>query len=189
MTRRKALFIIVVGFFIPFAYFLIKRSAVQNKFAAKDLEGYREIIAEIAEMIIPRTESPGAKDANVENYIINVMLNCESKASQSRFVQGLERLQQESWQRFATSFPLCSNENKTTLLKELEDRRVSHPLLNKVKTRLFGLSFFDQIKQLTVKGYCTSKMGATEALAYDPVPKKFISCIPYITQQKAWATR
>lgn len=189
LTRRKAIFIIIVGFFIPVVYLLVKRSYLKNKYATKELNEYRVLIAEIADMIIPRTDSPGAKDASVEDYIINVMQNCETKLSRSRFVHGLERLEKKSMSRFAMPFASCSNEDKGVLLQELENQKIPHAFLNKVKTKLLGPSFFDHFKQLTVKGYCMSKIGATEGLAYDPVPIAFISCIPYIPHQKAWATR
>lgn len=189
MTRRKALLFIIAFILIPIIYLLIKRTALQSKYSAKDLENYRGLIAEIADMIIPRTDSPGAKDAKVDDFIINVMQNCESKRSQSNFISGLVQLNRESHERFKSSFSSCSNHDKAVMLQELESRRIPHPFLNKVKNKLLGPSFFDQIKMLTVKGYCISREGATRGFAYDPLPKNFISCINYIPNQKAWATR
>ena len=189
MTRRKALLIIIAVFFLPITYLLIKRSTLHSKYSAKNLESYRRLISEIADTIIPRTDTPGAKDANVDSFIINVMQKCESKRSRATFVLGLESVERESNMRFGMSFLLCSDNDKEFIMREIESKQIPHPFLKKVKTKLFGPSFFDQIKVLTVKGYCMSKEGATKGLAYDPLPKRYVPCTSYIQNQKAWATR
>jgi hypothetical protein len=43
------------------------------------------------------------------------------------------------------------------------------------------------MKGLTVTGYFTSEIGATQALEYLPIPGKFEACIPLKPGQKAWA--
>ena len=43
------------------------------------------------------------------------------------------------------------------------------------------------IKQMTVWGYFSSEVGATQALRYVPVPGRFEGCIPYNEGEKAWA--
>ena len=49
--------------------------------------------------------------------------------------------------------------------------------------------FFPMLKQLTLWGYFTSEPGATKALRYNPIPGKYIGCVPYEPGDKAWATR
>jgi hypothetical protein len=48
-------------------------------------------------------------------------------------------------------------------------------------------AFFLMMKGLTVTGYFTSEIGATQALEYLPIPGKFEACIPLKPGQKAWA--
>jgi hypothetical protein len=48
--------------------------------------------------------------------------------------------------------------------------------------------YFTLMKQLTLLGYFTSEIGATQALRYVAVPGKYEGCIPYKKGDKAWAT-
>jgi hypothetical protein len=48
--------------------------------------------------------------------------------------------------------------------------------------------YFSLMKQLTLLGYFTSEIGATQALRYVAVPGKYEGCIPIQKGNKAWAT-
>ncbi|MEN9349871.1 MAG: hypothetical protein RL372_849, partial [Bacteroidota bacterium] len=48
--------------------------------------------------------------------------------------------------------------------------------------------YFTMIKQLTLWGYFSSEIGATQALRYVAIPGKYEGCIPYKKGDKAWAT-
>ena len=45
------------------------------------------------------------------------------------------------------------------------------------------------LRELTLLGYFTSEIGATQALAYDAVPGGYRGCLDLKPGQKAWATR
>jgi hypothetical protein len=47
---------------------------------------------------------------------------------------------------------------------------------------------FTMIKQLTLWGYFSSEIGATQALRYVAIPGKYEGCVPYKKGDKAWAT-
>jgi hypothetical protein len=48
---------------------------------------------------------------------------------------------------------------------------------------------FAMLKELTVLGYFSSEIGATQALAYDKVPGGYWGCLDLKPGQKGWATR
>jgi len=48
--------------------------------------------------------------------------------------------------------------------------------------------FFELFKDLTISGYFTSEIGATQARQYQAVPGKYQGCIPYKKGDKPWAT-
>ena len=48
-------------------------------------------------------------------------------------------------------------------------------------------AFFREMKALTVTGFCTSEIGATQVLEYLPIPGKFEGDVPLQPGQKAWA--
>ena len=137
-----------------------------------------KMVSEIAEIIIPATDSPGAKEARVNEFIDLMLADCYYEKDQRSFIEGLERMEKGSLRKYNKSFLLASTEQRTALLK-LEARPEQN---SNDPTR-----FFQIIKELTLLGYFTSKVGATQALEYDPTPGKFEGCIPLKKGQKAWA--
>jgi hypothetical protein len=157
---------------------------------AKQIIDKRPIIAELAEMIIPRTDTPGAKDANVQDYVIGVMINCTGAKEQNRFVSGIQEIEDYAVDRFGKDFLKCTLKEKSEALKHVADHSgYSIAILNKINDRFLGTSFYPKFKALVVEGFCLSKPGATQALAYDQVPGSYEACIPLKPNQKAWATK
>lgn len=157
---------------------------------AKQIIDKRPIIAELAEMIIPRTDTPGAKDANVHNYIINVMLNCTGAKEQNRFVAGIQEIEDYAADKFGKDFLKCTLKEKSEALNYVVDNsRYSISILNKINDKFLGTPFYTKFKALVVEGFCLSKPGATQAFAYDYIPGSYEACIPIKPNQKAWATK
>ncbi|UFH55653.1 gluconate 2-dehydrogenase subunit 3 family protein [Spirosoma sp. KNUC1025] len=130
------------------------------------------LLAEVADVIIPTTSTPGAKAAGVEKFIVRVMRDCYPKADQDTFYAGLTKLDADSKTKFGKSFTALDTAQKNELVKELTTS-------NK--------PFFLRLKELTTTGYFTSEIGATKALEYLPVPGQFNGCMPLKPGQKAWA--
>lgn len=125
------------------------------------------LLAELADVIIPTTKTPGAKAAGAEKFIVRVMRDCYPKADQEKFYDSLAKFDQE-----------CGGFTKLN-----ETERIA--AVKKLTTT--DKDFFLRMKELTVTGYFTSKIGATEALAYVAVPGKFEACMPLTKEQKTWA--
>ena len=129
-------------------------------------------LAEVADIIIPTTDSPGAKAAGVEKFIVRVMRDCYKKEDQEKFYAGLAKLDTDSQAKFSKGFVGLDLAQKNEMVK-----------LSTVNDK----PFFQRMKELTVTGYFTSEIGATKALEYLPIPGKFQGCVPLKAGQKAWA--
>ncbi|MFA4870511.1 MAG: gluconate 2-dehydrogenase subunit 3 family protein [Pedobacter sp.] len=191
MDRRTTLKgILTFGFlgissFSAYKWFFFHRSVDPTSIIS-----YKDLIAELAETIIPLTDTPGAKAAKVENYILNVMLNCTQTLEQNIFLNGLKNVEEFALNRFNKTYSECVLTERYQILEYFEAKSVySYQIINKINKRLFGQSFFTQLKNLTVEGYCNSQVGATQGLAYDYIPGSFQSCIPLKPNQKSWATK
>lgn len=155
-----------------------------------DLLKKRDIIAELAELIIPTTDTPGAKAAGVHDYIINVLINCREAKDQQQFFHGIEDLEKYAYDKYGKPFLNCSQNEKIEILQHSADQgEYKIKILNKVNNRLLGQPFFTDLKNLTVQGYCASELGATKGLAYDYIPGTYTACIPILKNQKSWATK
>ncbi|QJB31043.1 gluconate 2-dehydrogenase subunit 3 family protein [Chitinophaga oryzae] len=154
-----------------------------------DLDQYLPLIAELAEVIIPETDTPGAKSAGVHDFIVTMIRDCSSRKVQNRFLYGLEDVASYARTQYNKSFVHCSKEDKATIVAHFEKKsRPWEGLMGKISSRLFGDSFFMTLKKYTVIGYCTSMQGATKAMAYEYIPGRYQGCIPLQPGQRCWAT-
>ncbi len=132
----------------------------------------QRLIADVADVIIPTTDTPGAKAAGAEQFIVRVMRDCYPKNEQIAFYDGLARLDAESKTQHGKGFSELGAAGQTEMLK---GATVNHK------------EFFLVMKHLTIAGYFTSEIGASKALEYLPIPGRFEADIPLKPGQKAWA--
>ncbi|NBA86744.1 gluconate 2-dehydrogenase subunit 3 family protein [Emticicia sp. CRIBPO] len=130
------------------------------------------LIAEVADIIIPTTDTPGAKAAGVEQFIIRVMRDCYEKPDQEKFFGGLAKLDADSKAKFKKGFADLSLQQKNIMIQD---------------ATVYNKDFFVRMRELTITGYFISEIGATQALAYLPIPGRFDGCIPLEKDQKTWA--
>ena len=135
-------------------------------------DNQKALIAEMADVIIPTTKTPGAKAAGAENFIVRVMRDCYELADQEKFYAGLDRLNIASMTAFKKDFLSLNTEQKNHIVKQTTETDVA---------------FFKQMKGLTVTAYFTSEIGATQALDYLPIPGRFDGSWPMPKGQKTWA--
>lgn len=132
----------------------------------------RTLLAEIAETIVPTTDTPGAKAAGVTDFVVRVMRDCFALEEQETFYAGIEALDQAGREGEGKSFMDLDADRRAAVLSEFarKDRNL-----------------FRRLKELVVTGYCISEVGATQVLEYLPVPGRFEGDIPMEPGQKAWA--
>lgn len=148
------------------------------------------LISEVAETIIPKTNTPGAKEAKVGEFIEKMLKDCYTAKDQENFEKGLKELEKKD-------FLSASPEEKTKILKEMETAaREEAKKVGEEKKKYTeagkeytdnGASFFSLVKELTLLGYFTSEQGATLALDYVAVPGRYDGCIDLKPGQKSWA--
>lgn len=95
-----------------FGFTLFSSPAVRlfsfNKLDGRELLKRKALIADLSELIIPAGETPGAKMASVEEYIIRVMLDCRETKQQRKFLNGLMDLENYTLNVYEMDFIHCS---------------------------------------------------------------------------------
>lgn len=168
---------------------------------------YQKLVAEIAEVIIPKTDTPGAKEAGVGPFIETMIGDCYKEFQQKHFVAGLDAVAAKA-KEAGGDFESLSLEQKTSILKSMEQNAADELLAQKTgkaqakeRDTETGLEkavdkgmkeevpvpFFNLMKELTLFGYFSSEVGCKEALAYLPIPGRYEGCVPLEPGQKAWA--
>lgn len=150
-------------------------------------------IAELSEIIIPKTNTPGAKDAGVPGFIDSMLKEVYSKEEQDKFIKGLEEFEAEAQKEYGETFANCDHEDQVALFKKHHDAAVS-AMGTGGPTGWWNTAggadkpFVLKMKELTLLGFFTSEPGATQVLQYNQVPGPFRGCVPLSEVGKAWAT-
>jgi len=151
------------------------------------------MVAEIAEIILPRTDTPGAKDVGVPGFIDALIGEIYSPEEQEKFRKGLAEVNEEARKTYGEAFLDCTPQQQTDFIKKLN----TQALEGSVKGAAQGWwnagsaqerPFILKIKELTLLGFFTSEAGATQVLQYKQVPGPFKGCVPLTEVGKAWAT-
>jgi Gluconate 2-dehydrogenase subunit 3 len=154
------------------------------------LGSQKKLLEALTETIIPTTDTPGAIEAGVPDFILKMVTENMNIVAQNRFIDGLKAVESYAEDTFGKSYIQCSEEQKNTIMRYFEEK--SKPLegiAGKVQRKVLGDPFFPILKEYTCIGYCTSMVGATQALAYTLVPGRFVGCVPMTPNQKSWATK
>ena len=139
---------------------------------------------EVAETIIPKTTTPGAKDAAVGSFMTVMVNDCYDKKDQDIFHAGIKKLDDACQKAHNASFMQATPEQRTSLLTTLDKEAKEH---QKSKKKDDPNHYFTMMKQLTLFGFFTSKPGATQVLRHEPVPGKYDGAYPYKKGDRAWA--
>jgi hypothetical protein len=134
------------------------------------------LVERIAEMIIPADDTPGAKEAGVAEFIdfmvanrvpVNARYEIRStqdsirlgEEAQERFIAGIDWINARSKSEFGHPFMDCSADQQKNLLEEIAYKAKYKP------TTETGREFFQMMRDYTVVGYYTTKIGL-ESLGY-----------------------
>jgi hypothetical protein len=147
-------------------------NTLQSTFSADELR----MLDELGETILPATaESGGAKAARVGEFMQEIVRDFYTAAERTTFTSGLETIQTTSrTTRSGRSFVDLNASERETFLLEFERAEPVPP-------------FYVMLKQLTVWGYFSSEIGATQALAHVAVPGRYEGCVTVSAATRPWS--
>jgi gluconate 2-dehydrogenase gamma chain len=142
------------------------------------------LVSEIAEVIIPKTDTPGAKDAGVPAFIDLMLKDVYSQEDKDKFIAGLNSFNEEAKKSAGSDFIDLDPAKQVDFFKSVHDPAVAAFKSGEIKERPFVLV----VKELTCLGFFTSEPGATQVLQYEAVPGAYHGCVPLAEVGKTWAT-
>lgn len=138
------------------------------------------LVAAIAERILPETDTPGARAAEVPAFIDRMLAEYYDARDRSRFVSGLADVEARARRAHARAFLEISAADQHALLAVMDREAFA-------TTDIQPPPFLRTIKELTVLGYYTSQVGASRELRHEPVPGRFDGCVPLTSVGRSWA--
>lgn len=125
------------------------------------------LLAEIAETFIPASDTPGAKDLGVPEYIQRMLTDCYDTNTQQEFQQGLQRVDKKARNEYDRAFTALGMAERVEVLKSFES-----------STQEEERKFFGFIKGLSIAGFTTSEYVMTNHTGYKMIPGHYYGCIP-----------
>lgn len=169
----------------------------------------QQLLDEIAETIIPNTDTPGAKAAKVGAFMEVMVRDCYTLAQQEAFMAGLRQFDVDcqaqagrpfikltvrqrhdylvSLERAAKQFNQAQQEREQQRRAQMESENKDNSFAMQKELEALPRHFYTMVKQLTLLGFFTSETGMTKTLRYVPVPGRYDGDVPYRRGQKAWA--
>jgi hypothetical protein len=140
-------------------------------------------VTTIAELILPQTDTPGAKAAKVNEFIDLILAEWYDDATTARFLAGLSDVDQRSQKLFDKQFVDATSGQQTQLLTVLDDeatvarkRQAAAEAVSR-QPEIAPLNFFGMMKKLTVLGYYTSQVGFEQELQKSIIPSSHAGCV------------
>lgn len=138
-------------------------------------------VTTIAELIIPATDTPGAKGAKVNEFIDLLLTEWYEPSETKEFLNGLNDVDAQSKQKFSSAFVDSTPAQQTELLSQLDAAAMAFSASQKQTMQTQGsplpMNFFYQMKKLTLAGYYTSEIGFSQELGRSIIPPH-AGCVP-----------
>lgn len=142
------------------------------------------LLDEIAETILPETDTPGAKAARVGAFMALMVTDAYYPQDQAIFKDGMETLNARARDSYGRDFVSAVPDERLQLLQTLDAEQFEYM---QDKADDDPTHFFRMMKELALLGYFTSEIGYTKAMRYVETPARYDPCVPYEEGEKTWA--
>jgi hypothetical protein len=146
--------------------------------------GQLELVAVMAEHIVPQTDTPGARAAGVHRFVDTLLSDHYPTPERDHFLAGLADVDARARSRHGKTFVECAADQQVALLTEMDE--AAYPAAPSDAPRPPEAWFFHRVKELTLVGYYTSQVGATQELHPSPFGA-YRGDIPYSSVGRAWS--
>jgi hypothetical protein len=190
MERREALRLLATAAALPLvpgelgALLRTARAETQSPGKLRTLNPQQNaLVTRMAEVILPETDTPGAITARVNEFIDLILTEWYSPEERDRFLAGLADVDARSRARHGRDFVALSSDQQTAIVKDLDLEMIASVAPGgdawvRGRHQHRPHDFFSSMKQLTLTGYFTSEVGATQELHFKIIPGRYDACVP-----------
>jgi hypothetical protein len=185
MQRRDVLKMLATGAVLPVfssplaAFFREAQAQTGPGYKLRTLNPHQNAtVVVMTDLIIPETDTPGAKGARVNEFIDVILTEWATPEERQDFLQGLAGVDKQSQELFEKTFVDATPVQQVTLLRAMDDFAASERgdtlqkhgnTVPEFDTQLRG-NFYDIFRGITLHGYYTSEIGFTQELKLQIIP-------------------
>jgi len=147
------------------------------------------IVSTVSEIMIPRTDTPGAIDVGVPGFIDLMLADVYTQKDRERYLAGLADFDAAAHTGQGKEFLALEPTHQVTLVRRFHDAAVIEHQRSARQRDDLQRPFILMTKELTLLGFFTSEAGATQVLQYIAVPGSYHACLPVeqAGNGKTWA--
>jgi hypothetical protein len=187
MRRRELLRLLATGAALqlaPSKWFAFAREAhglIANRKSLRTLDPHQDAtIKALADMIIPRTDTPNASDSGVSDFIDLILTEWYEASERTHFLEGLAAVDSRMKTLFGKNFIDCSPDQKSQIMVELGAKMLADaPPVGRhwaSDAPSPPTNFYSGFRRLTLTAYYTSEAGATKELHFEVIPDQYQGC-------------
>jgi len=142
-----------------------------------------EIVVAMSDMMIPATDTPGAKAAKVNEFIDLILTEWATEEERKIFLEGLAEADRKTNALFGHGFAAASAQEQAAIVQVFDEELAAsrnEKLYKQVRSweQTLVLPFFAQMRRLTLVGYYTSQIGQEQELKVEIIPGALHGCVP-----------
>ncbi len=187
MQRREALRLLASAAALPllsreaFSMFRAVHEQLPEQPVLRTLNPHQNAtVTTISELIIPQTDTPGAKAARVNEFIDLILTEWYDEDEKAIFLTGLTDVDTSTRNLLGKDFVDCPEKLQLEVLRALDDEVAdarAEVRRGSTRRRPPERNFFFMIKQLTLIGYYTSEIGFEQELHGEIIPARHAGCV------------
>src|SRR6266436_10030424 len=192
MQRRDVLKMLATGAVLPVfssplaAFFREAQAQTGPGYKLRTLNPHQNAtVVVMTDLIIPETDTPGAKDARVNEFIDVILTEWATPEERAHFIAGLEDIDKHSQKLFGKNFVDASSDQQLSQLRAIDDvtlagrvARAHHGNHVEPPDQQLKGDFWEVFKRITVHGYYTSEIGFSQELKLQIIPGAQHGCQP-----------
>jgi hypothetical protein len=191
MQRRDVLKMLATGAVLPVfssplaGFFREAQAQTGPGYKLRTLNPHQNAtVVVLTDLIIPETDTPGAKAARVNEFIDVILTEWATEAERLNFLAGLSGVDKQSQELFGKAFIDATPPQQVTLLRAMDDYATTERgeyhakhgnTVPELDAHLKG-NFYDVFRGITLHGYYTSEIGFTQELKLQIIPGAHHGC-------------
>jgi hypothetical protein len=177
---------------IPSFFSLLQSCKSENRLGWQPLfftETEAKTIAAILDMILPRTDTPGALDVKSDIFIDKVIAKTYDEEAQAKMRTEIAAFNSECEKNFGNTFVELNPADREKVLQAAEKNsgKFSPGVWGTAVGKQEPIGFYRSIKSMAIWAYFTSEEIGKNVLAYDPIPGTYEPCMPLSEGQNRWS--
>lgn len=157
--------------------------APAHEFVSLDAD-QQALVARLVDLVIPQTDTPGALAAGADEFIDKMLSDWMPDDERDAFLAGLATLDARARSEAGAPFVQVDAERQVALLTALDAEAYQG---SAAQARGADTPFMKRLKELTLAGYYTSEIGATQELQWIAMPGRYDGDVPLTEVGRAWA--